>query len=139
VSRLRRGGRPLFSPRGRMAAPRYRKSLTIKGVEHLAGAARGRFSIPSARGWPRAGASGRLCHGLGATAEVLANELGEFNAVIDCDLQRFGCEQRQLRSNFLAARLTETENHARKAGTPGNAGISAFARPMLCCRQNGQN
>ncbi len=36
--------------------------------------------------------------------------------------RRFGFEQRQLRSNFVAARLDETENHAQQPGNLGNVG-----------------
>src|ERR1700731_2128856 len=37
--------------------------------------------------------------------------------------RRFGFEQRQLRSNFVAARLDETENRAQQPGNLGNVGL----------------
>jgi hypothetical protein len=37
-------------------------------------------------------------------------------------IRRFGFEQRQLRSNFVAPRLDETENHAQQPGNLGNVG-----------------
>jgi hypothetical protein len=36
--------------------------------------------------------------------------------------RRFGFEQRQLRSNFVAARLDETENRAQQPENLGNVG-----------------
>jgi hypothetical protein len=40
--------------------------------------------------------------------------------------QRFGFKQRGLRSNFVAARLDETENHAQQPGNLGNVGLWAM-------------
>jgi hypothetical protein len=37
--------------------------------------------------------------------------------------RRFGFEQRQWRSNFVAARLDETENHAQQPGNLGDVGV----------------
>jgi hypothetical protein len=38
--------------------------------------------------------------------------------------RRFGFERRESRSNFVAARLDETENHAQQPGNLGNVGVS---------------
>jgi hypothetical protein len=63
-----------------------------------------------------------------ATAEV---RLDEGNATSSSTARRatrrFGFEQRQLRSNFVAVRLDETENHAQQPGNLGNVGIKGAA------------
>jgi hypothetical protein len=37
--------------------------------------------------------------------------------------RRFGCKRGWLRSNFVAARLAETENRTQQTGNPGNVGL----------------
>ena len=42
--------------------------------------------------------------------------------------RRFGCEQRRLQSNFVAAEPPGTEDHVQRAGNPGNVGLLSRAR-----------
>ena len=39
------------------------------------------------------------------------------------DWAKFGTAMDRLRSNFVAARLNEAENHAQQLGNPGNVGL----------------
>src|ERR1700730_3326287 len=68
-----------------------------------------------------------------ATAEVRLDE----GKAMTCSAarwgtRRFGFEQRQLRSNFVAARLDETENRAQQPGNLGNVGLNG---PTLTSRR----
>src|ERR1700730_14227312 len=58
-----------------------------------------------------------------ATAEVRLDEgKAMSSSAARWATRRFGFEQRQLRSNFVAARLDETENRAQQSGNLGNVG-----------------
>ena len=46
--------------------------------------------------------------------------------------RRFGFERRQSRSNFVAARLDETEDHAQQPGNLGNVGVSEQSKREEC-------
>src|SRR5712671_2894760 len=62
-----------------------------------------------------------------ATAEVCLDEgKATSSSTARRATRRFGFEQRQLRSNFVAARLDETENHAQQPGNLGNVGGEPF-------------
>ena len=61
-----------------------------------------------------------------ATAEVRLDEgKATSSSTARRATRRFGFEQRQLRSNFVAARLAETENRTQQTGNPE---MSAYMR-----------
>jgi hypothetical protein len=58
-----------------------------------------------------------------ATAEVRLDEgKATSSSTARRATRRFGFEQRQSRSNFVAVRLDETENHAQQPRNLGNVG-----------------
>jgi hypothetical protein len=68
-----------------------------------------------------------------ATAEVRLDEgKATSSSTARRATRRFGFEQRQLRSNFVAARLDETENRAQQPGNLGNVGLSEQSKREEC-------
>src|SRR3984893_19166885 len=64
-----------------------------------------------------------------ATAEVRLDEgKAMSSSAARWATRRFGFEQRQLRSNFVAARLDETENRAQQPGNLGDVGLEEPAQ-----------
>jgi hypothetical protein len=68
-----------------------------------------------------------------ATAEVRLDEgKATSSSTAKRATQGFGSEQRQLRSNFVAVRLDETENRTQQPGYPGDVGRkNAWARRVM--------
>src|SRR5260370_42540301 len=85
----------------------------------------GSITPSSIRDLPRAGVTGRWVQMRRTTAAELRLDHGDAmgSGVVGRAVQRFGSQSGHSRSNFIEARLAETENRAQRTGNPGNAGL----------------